>query len=116
MSKSSSYRKHIILKEHVLSFDIYPIIPCIVGKAGCPGGFQCEHPINDMILCMPLSWVCDGDPVCDDGSDEPSCCYHNMKPCDGGFECIPKDWKCDNSRYPPYGCPPSTHGNQTCRM
>lgn len=53
-------------------------------------------------ICIPLSFQCDGDEDCSNGTDEigcppasskPSCPQHKFQ-CSNG-ECIPEDWKCD---------------------
>ncbi|RWS26109.1 atrial natriuretic peptide-converting enzyme-like protein, partial [Leptotrombidium deliense] len=56
--------------------------------------FQCDR------KCVPLSWRCDGDRDCLDGSDEHNCHYRpscgpDRYKCADGFGCIPKRWVCD---------------------
>lgn len=52
------------------------------------------------MVCIPLSWKCDGHVDCENGSDEPSTCEQrtcsqNQFRCNNS-KCIPKSWTCDN--------------------
>ncbi|KAK7085741.1 hypothetical protein SK128_012854, partial [Halocaridina rubra] len=58
--------------------------------------FTC-HNRGNKSNCIPLNWVCDGSPDCDDGSDEKSCnatCTSEQFTCMSG-KCISKLWQCD---------------------
>ncbi|KAK9511107.1 hypothetical protein O3M35_005737 [Rhynocoris fuscipes] len=69
----------------------------------CPENeFQCVNNSN----CIKLSYVCDGDEDCRDGSDEDRSengpCYNRTCPknqlqCDGS-RCISKSWQCDGEK------------------
>ncbi|KAI8787512.1 low-density lipoprotein receptor-related protein 8 [Biomphalaria glabrata] len=57
--------------------------------------FQCSNAV-----CIALSWKCDGQADCYDGSDEKNCpqttCSDDFFRCNNG-ECIPSRWTCDSS-------------------
>ncbi|UYV70468.1 hypothetical protein LAZ67_7003145 [Cordylochernes scorpioides] len=48
--------------------------------------FQCKT----SRICIPKAWHCDGNPDCEDSSDEPATC--------GEINCPPNHFKCNNSR------------------
>jgi len=54
---------------------------------GCTGGFTCANGES-----IEASWQCDGEPDCNDGSDEVGCQYFV---CASGME-IPLGWQCDD--------------------
>uniref|UniRef100_A0A1B0D1Z7 Uncharacterized protein n=1 Tax=Phlebotomus papatasi TaxID=29031 RepID=A0A1B0D1Z7_PHLPP len=59
--------------------------------------FTCKNSTTD---CIPLSWMCDLNQDCFDGSDEAGCknnCTDDKFRCKNG-RCIPKHWKCDQER------------------
>ena len=58
-------------------------------------------------LCVPLSWQCDGDNDCIDGSDEENCdartnvhnhVCRNEFMCNTSHECIHPAWVCDGEQ------------------
>lgn len=59
--------------------------------------FQCTHGRK----CIPQTEVCNGEPQCQDRSDEADCyekgdgCSHH---CDKGSRCIPESFLCDGER------------------
>lgn len=64
------------------------------------GLFQCGVPIAEGHYCIPQAWVCDGEPDCRDGSDEPASCLPVSCPpykfqCHNQLQCIPSGWLCD---------------------
>ena len=64
------------------------------------GLFQCGVPIAEGHWCIPQAWVCDGEPDCRDGSDEPASCLPVSCPpykfqCHNQLQCIPSGWLCD---------------------
>ena len=64
------------------------------------GLFQCGVPIAEGHWCIPQAWVCDGEPDCRDGSDEPPSCLPVSCPpykfqCHNQLQCIPSGWLCD---------------------
>lgn len=61
--------------------------------------FQCADK-----QCIDQLWHCDGDPDCNDQSDESNCTSNNVTICSSesewqchtGEQCIHSSWKCDN--------------------
>ncbi|TMS34782.1 hypothetical protein L596_002303 [Steinernema carpocapsae] len=70
--------------------------------------YQCPvHEVNGLATratCIPLSWVCDGEPDCAGREDERNCSVVTCKPgtfscpsfgVEGAVTCVPDSWKCD---------------------
>ena len=64
--------------------------------------FQCSSSgssgYSNRVVCIPLSWKCDGHVDCQNGSDEPSTCPQTT--CNSGYfrcnntRCVPQSWVC----------------------
>uniref|UniRef100_A0A663NCR6 Very low-density lipoprotein receptor n=1 Tax=Athene cunicularia TaxID=194338 RepID=A0A663NCR6_ATHCN len=71
--------------------------------------------------CVPNRWQCDGDPDCEDGSDESAELCH-MRTCrvneiscgPQSTQCIPVSWKCDGEKDCDSGEDEENCGNVTC--
>ncbi|XP_063218358.1 prolow-density lipoprotein receptor-related protein 1 [Bacillus rossius redtenbacheri] len=64
-------------------------------QVACLSDFRCASG-----SCIPRQWKCDGNPDCEDGSDEPpDCVVAQCKPgqfqCEHSRKCIPTGWLCD---------------------
>ena len=74
------------------------IVLLVVGSRTCKSNeFQCSPP-GSRLICIPLSWKCDGHVDCENGADEPTSCPQVS--CDPGrfkcnnSRCIPQSWVC----------------------
>ncbi|XP_075218012.1 uncharacterized protein LOC142322826 [Lycorma delicatula] len=94
--------------SHLKSIGITPrkTVTCYVENESPFSGFACRN--SD--ICVPLSWVCDGEDDCVDGDDELNCRSHNFPDqlarnicrknefrcyTRGDYVCLPISWLCD---------------------
>ena len=75
--------------------------------------FKCENQTR----CIPGNWRCDGQPDCEDASDEKNCdkkivCDYPSKLCPNTSECMSLDKICDGIR----DCPDGSDEGVRCGM
>jgi len=76
--------------------------------------FKCVDSQSN-VMCIPVSWQCDGSADCDDGSDETGChvnrCGSHHFACVSSADCIHEAWICDGD----FDCPDGSD-EQNCEL
>uniref|UniRef100_A0A8C5GS65 Very low-density lipoprotein receptor n=1 Tax=Gouania willdenowi TaxID=441366 RepID=A0A8C5GS65_GOUWI len=104
------------IAEQIIILHLSPIFLFITVKKTCAEvDFVCQNG-----QCVPKRWQCDGEPDCEDGSDESleicrETCRVNEFSCGPGTtQCIPVFWKCDGENDCDTGEDEVNCGNITC--